>query len=645
MARRKPTGKPPKPALSPRPAQTKIAVHPIWWVILGLVALTTFAYWGSTGNGFTNWDDPIYVTEQALIQSINLPAIFSTYISGNYHPLTMLSLAIDYALHGSGPYGFHLTNLLLHLLNTLLVAFLIWRLSGSWQVAAFVGGVFGLHPMHVESVAWISERKDLLYTLFYLLGMLAWWRYIKRQDNRPLWYVATLLVFMAALLSKAVAVTFPLALLLMDWHHRRGWGRGVWLEKAPMLALSAVFGYVAIIAQADAQAITTTEVYTTFERLFLAAYGFLMYIVKFFVPFNLSNFYPYPAKVGSTIPAIYFAALPVAIGLLYGAWKWSRHNQLAGFGAGFMVLTLALVSQVIPVGAAVMADRYTYMPYIGLALVVAMGAAYLLKKRPALKPLLWGTTLAYVITMAVLTYQRVPVWENSESLWTDCLAKNPNVPVAWNNRGNFYARELQDYDRALEDYNMALRVDSTFYRAYINRGNIFGIRGEHGLSMMEYNRALHYKPGDPEALVNRSISKSNMQMYEEALSDLDEALGIHPGFIQAIRARAFILSDMGRFEEALPAIEQFLEVNASDVDARFRYAYVLIKLNRVDESLREYNTVIAMQPTKGEAYQNRSVIYRDRGMYREALQDALRAQELGQRVPQSYINYLQGKVQ
>ncbi|MCH8331481.1 MAG: hypothetical protein IH946_08910, partial [Bacteroidetes bacterium] len=265
-----------------------------FWIKLFLVAVVTFSVLSpSLKNGFTNWDDTAYITDNNDLREFSLKRIFTENVLGNYHPLTMLTYNVDYQLFGFDPFYYHLDNLVLHSINAGLVFALLFILLGSWWGALIGALLFGVHPMHVESVSWISERKDLLYTMFFVTGLIC---YLKYQRNQGIWfkdpfYLLALILFLLSLLSKALAVSFPLVLLLLDYIKRREWGKVMWMDKIPFFVLSLLFGVIALVAQSESGSIQTYENYSFIDSFLISCYGLLAYIYKFFIPLQLSNLY------------------------------------------------------------------------------------------------------------------------------------------------------------------------------------------------------------------------------------------------------------------------------------------------------------------------------------------------------------------
>ncbi|HTA26494.1 MAG TPA: hypothetical protein VK809_01805, partial [Bacteroidia bacterium] len=363
-------------------SQKNFLLNPKTWVVLGICIVTFLCFRYSLNNLFTNWDDDVYVTNDQYIRTFtaeNLKTILTEDITkNNYHPLTMLSLAVNYHYAQLEPKTYYLTNILLHISNVFLVFLLsigfCKRLkikeNRSLIMGSFCALWFGVHPMHVESVSWLAERKDVLYAFFYFTGLLLYLRYV--DTTKIKWYLLTILCFIASCLAKPMAVVFPLSLLAIDVLLNRKWERKVIVEKIPLLIASLVFGGYAYYRQNATGAIAPFAVLSIGERIMYASYGFVMYITKLFDPTHLSTFYPYPYRyIDGSLPWIYYAAPFIAIGLIavpvYFAWRLNKtYLRVIAFGYGFFIANIIFVLQFISCGAAIMADRYSYVSYFGL---------------------------------------------------------------------------------------------------------------------------------------------------------------------------------------------------------------------------------------------------------------------------------------
>lgn len=500
------------------------------------------------------WDDADYVRTNETIRSLDADRILSFFAApqqGNYHPLTILSLAIDYALGGLDPFGYHLVNVLLHVANTLLVHRLVSSLSRREDVALTAAAFWGIHPLRVESVAWVSGRKDLLYTAFFVISLLLYRRYSGRASS-PSAYFASLGAYVLSLLSKGMAVSLALVLPLSDFLDRRRLAARSVLDKLPFLALALAFGWIALVAQQGAGGLK--EPRPLADRLAVAAYGSVAYLGKTALPVELSAFYPYPGPPGDPLPLSYRLA-PVAVLALAAAVALSlRRTRKIAFGLGFYLANVAFVLQVVPVGAAVMADRYTYLSSVGLAFLAgeglarardALAAAGRVRRLGAVALLLAGLAV-----LGTLTWQRCGVWRDNLSLWNDVLSKHPDSAIAYNNRGNARA-DLGDRLGAARDYEQAIRLQPDFVLALYNQAYLAGEEGDFARAAEGFSRVLELAPEMLPARVNRADAYVRLGRPEDAIRDYDRVLAVEPGWAPAYAGRARAWADLGEQARAV----------------------------------------------------------------------------------------------
>src|SRR6185436_1427079 len=371
------------------------------WLVPVLI-LTAAFFLPMLNNGFTNWDDELYVTQNPLLKGPDWEGMFTRAEASNYHPLTMVSLAFNYIIGGFDPFSYHLVNWLLHILNTGLVFLFVHKISGRKNfVAAFVAIIFGVHPMHVESVAWISERKDVLYAFFFLLSLLQYWKFI--ETNKRSNYIFCLLFFILSLLSKPAAIILPLVLLLLDYWKSGSVNKKMVIEKIPLFLLSFIFGYITVKVQ-SADAIAGLDVWPLWTRFFFACYTIMIYAVRFIVPYPLSAYHPYPSLDSLGLP-VYLSPL-FMIALLGLLWL-KRKDRLFVFSVLFFVANLLLVIQIVSIGLTIVSERYTYIPYIGLAFFVGMLLNKYLNSAKAL--LIKATPFIIGIVFGIISFQRTKV--------------------------------------------------------------------------------------------------------------------------------------------------------------------------------------------------------------------------------------------
>jgi protein O-mannosyl-transferase len=561
----------------------------VWFQILLLLALIAAVYASVPGFGLTNWDDEGYVLNNALLK-LPFPALqvhFSTFLMGNYHPLTTLSLHLDTLIWKDPEKGMHLTNVLLHGLNTLLLLGWLRTMPAlkSWALPAAL--LFAIHPMHVESVAWVSERKDVLYTLFYFSTL---WIHTAWQQEKISFASAAPLIFLLFALSalaKGMAVTLPLALMLSHYlYGNRKDLKHIVFYGILILGALAV-GFIAIQAQQSTDSIKTLSEHALFERPLYALFALSAYIGKWLMPLSLSNFYPYP-DLSAPLTWLMIVATPV---LIVGLWRMRKWNPEMTWGILFFVLHLLPVLQLLPVGEAIIADRYTYIAAIGLCIAVCALAKQIIPNHTV-------RVVALCIWLVGLTYaarQRTNVWRDSLTLWNDMIRQYPDgyfvaynnraialqkagktrealddytraismfAPYrdAWYNRGSLYA-DLQQHPQAISDLSQAIQLDTKFKLAYYNRansyaatgqmdaamadylktleidpnyaeawtnlGNVYGVKGMHSDAEFAFSKSIYYQPENAYAYNNRALARASQGKMSEAEADFKSAIGIH----------------------------------------------------------------------------------------------------------------------
>jgi Tfp pilus assembly protein PilF len=606
----------------------------IYLPVLFIAVLTFLVYAPALDNNFVNWDDPDYVYENLYIRSLDvqfLTWIFSTFHMQNWHPLTWLSHGIDYALWGLNPMGHHLTSIVLHVLNTVIVILLARRLINerypersisptpleyekSSVCAALVAGLlFALHPIHVESVAWVAERKDVLCAFFYLLSLLAYINYASTvQKKTKLNYMLSLFLFILALMSKPMAVTLPFVLLILDIYpferltmrYAFSRHRKVLVEKIPFLIFSGAMIAIAVCAQS--KEIASFDV-PPWERIAVACKSLVFYLYKLVWPTNLAPLYPYPSNISffsfPSIASLFFVAGITALCI----WFWKRQKVFLVVWLSYIVILLPVLG-IIKVGQQAAADRYMYLPSIGSFILIGLAVSRLWDhvtsngKRLMLKKVFaLAITVVMVSVIAILTFGQIKIWSDSVTLWSREL-EFYDIPTAHNNRGNAYVT-LGKYQEALEDYNAALRLDPDFAKAYVNRGVVW-------TQTQEYNKALH---------------------------DFDAALdlGLEDSSIYFNRANAF--KALGSYERALEDYTRALLLNPDNVDAYNNRGTTYMKLTNIERAIEDFSSALVLDPENDKAYANRGIAFEQQGSYERALEDYQISARLGNKQAQKYL--------
>lgn len=653
-------------------------------LFVGLILIATFITYLPALNSqkeFTNWDDPDYVLQQNQIKSLewsNISQMFNqqNYVSSNYHPLTMLSLAINYHFSKLNPEFYFLTNIIFHLLNTLLVFIFIYLLTKKkFWIALFSALFFGIHPMHVESVAWISERKDVLYTFFFLISLISYIKYLNTKRIR--FVLLCIIFFVMSCLSKAMGVVLPLVLILIDLYYPRKFTWKTLTEKIPFFAVSIWVGMMAINIQSTTEAIGKFEIFSLLQRFQFTAYGFLMYWVKLLFPINLSAFYPYPnLNESGNIPLLHqlspiIALLIIAIPLYWLFKKDKSKFNIALFGIGFFIATIILVLQFITVGKAIMADRYSYLPFTGAFFMIFSFANPLVEKLKT-KNITRGIILFIALIFCFLSFNRVKVWTNSEKLWTDVIEKYPykitqtanvirvekgGVATAYLNRANYY-REHNQMDKAFDDYYiLELANVSEFKKAYSNMGNLYGLKIQEALqkadiqeatkmfnkSMEMYNKGLTLEKDNYEIYLNKGISLAIMNKHKEAVENFQLSLKINPNQLDLYKNMAISYLNLQLNDECIKYCNQYIKNKTDNSDIFFYRGTAQLKKGKNQEAIKDLTMATSLNPKFSGAWYNLSVVQNNTGNYKLAYNSANEALKNGYKINQDYYNSLKQK--
>jgi len=566
------------------------------YYLAGSVAIVTFAvYLASLRNDFVNWDDPTYITENPYIRSLNPAflkfAIFDFY-AGNWHPLTWISHAVDYAIWGANPLGHHLTSSILHAVNAFLVVVLIMRLQeitkgmalcgqgsssqderGMLITAGVTGLLFGLHPVHVESVAWVAERKDLLCALFFLLSIIWYGKYVTATGAEPTdnavrsrfyrrEYLLSFGFFVLALMSKPMAVSLPVVLLILDWYPFRRLRSGptartALAEKIPFFMFTLISSAITVLAQRAGGALAPIEVIPLSTRLLAAVRAVVIYLAKIVLPVDLLPFYQYPRHVSSLTLAGYFLAVAAVAGITVLCVIIAKKRRLWPSIWAYYLVTLLPVLGIVQVGSQSMADRYLYLPSIGPFLALGLIVERVYRKQKAF--VRWRQMVVFacsvlavfiVVSMVSLTFKQIATWKDSFALWGSAIEKEPEGgAMAYYGLGSAYQKNGL-IEKAAENFDKAISLDESFYQAYDNKGVIYGDVGQYDKALECFNKAIAIRP-NYSAYGNRGLTFFFLGLYDNALDDLSRAIELNKNFSAAYFNRGNVYLRTGKRELAL----------------------------------------------------------------------------------------------
>lgn len=500
-----------------------------------MAVITFLVYIPALGNGFVNWDDPAMIYENPLIRMLDMKGAFTAVVLGNWIPLTFLSYALDYAVWGNNPLGYHLTGNVIHSLNAGLVFLVGLRLAcvrgeavgaRPFTIAAVGAVLFALHPLHVESVAWAAERKDVLYAFFFLLSVFAYLKY--SQLSSGAWYAASLVFFLLSLLSKPMAVTLPVALLIMDYYpleRLRGRLRMAALEKAPFFALSAIASAVTVLAQRSGGAVVPVDAYPLWMRAAVAVRAFGFYVFKSVFPAGLAPYYPLPFR-GELLDMSFYGSVALMITVILISIIVFRRSKAFSAAWLYYLVTLTPVIGLVQVGGQAAADRYTYLPLLGPFFMAGAGAGALVSAPGMRRRALYGLIAAGIVfsaLLAALTVRQIGFWHDSLSLWNRQIEVYPGkASHAYNMRGLAYD-EKGMYREAVAEFNLSIALNPSDAYAFNNRGNAHRSLGNLGQAIEDFKRAALLGPNLPEPQHNLSAAYSAVGEMELAVESAKKA--------------------------------------------------------------------------------------------------------------------------
>ena len=614
-------------------------------LLLGVLLLITFlAFLPSLGNKFTNWDDDFYVVNNGVIRELsfqNTVRIFTTSYSENYLPLTILSYNFEYEYFKLNPFYYHLDNLLLHLLNCILVFYLIFLLCANNRIAFFTALLFGIHPLHVESVAWVAERKDLLYSLFFLLSLIFYVQYQKFNKIRYLYL--TFAGFALSCFSKAMAVTLPFILILLDYFQSRKCDKKVILEKIPFFVLTLIFGVLGFLMQKTHGAIKAEKLSNISDNILNAVYNLGFYLYKIIIPLNLSNIYSYPSTLFGMIPLI---MLVVLTGVIVYRFK----NKIIYFCSLFFLITISPVLQLIPLGNGVPADRYTYIPAIGIFFLSITGLEKLyvrFESKSIKRKLILSVISVILIIFISLTFLRCFAWYNGETIWTDAIKNDINSKIAIYNL-TVLSFEKGDYDKALTGFSKVIELDPGFDLAYEQRANVYIRLGLYAkartdIAQIKQNsskkkdicKKLYELCDRIEGKGKKGINREEAQIVEDGLTFLaqgnykgaiikyTEALALSPGNPEYLNNRGVLFSTLNDNLNALKDFDAAIKAVKNDVlpEYYFNRGNLFRKLGKNHKAVADYTNAIQKEKGRSEYYNNRGIAYYNLKDYKLALVD------------------------
>jgi Flp pilus assembly protein TadD len=647
------------------------------------VAVATFAlYLPDLRNGIVYWDDYTYVVANPHIHALDAAFFrwaFFDFYACNWHPLTWISHAVDYAIWGLNPLGPHLTNNIIHAINAGVVVLLVIKLLDilkerpiqnapspflNERTVLITGGatglLFGIHPVHVESVAWIAERKDLLCALFFLLSVMMYAKYISSQGSEVRsqrsegsrkdgsvqknllfnkHYIASLGFFSLALLSKPMAVTLPPVLLILDWYpfgrvrsFKTLWAASI--EKLPFIALSLASSVLTILAQRTQGAIQSTVFAPPLMRVIVAANALIAYLWKIIWPLDLVPYYPYPENA-SFLSIKYLLSIALIIGITITCLAVIKRQKIWLSVWSYYVITLIPVLGIIQVGGQSMADRYTYLPGLGPSLMMGLAAAWMwehtknvARRSPPVKLMANIVVILVCILLSYLTVRQIRIWNNGIVLWNYVIEKEPGAIRAYYNRGLTFGI-MDRPDKAIEDYDKAISLDPDFHDAYMNRGAMYAVMGRFDKAIEDYNQVIALNSSNYEAYSARGAAFEQIDQVERAIKDYSQAIALNPTYYEAYIKRGILLGKTGLFDLAIDDFNHSIQIKSDNAEAFVGRGTAFALLGQNSRAMEDFNRAIELNQNLSITYFNRGRLYAKTGNRERAVSDLRKACELG----------------
>lgn len=633
------------------------------WLTLGLIvlAITAACYLPTLRHGFVNWDDPKNIVENENLELVGKGQPWGTTIAnifdlekgnviGNYNPLPILTFAIEKSLAGGehSPTLIHATNLLLHLLTVFFVMKLLSGMGiGRWGV--FAGGLlFGIHPMRVESVAWATERKDVLFAMFFfaaLLYYLKWLKQAEKGENRTGTYVVVVALALLSCLSKVQAVTLPLSMLALDFWFRRPLSLKLIWEKTPFWALSLIFGLINVhtlrVQGSTDDSITN---FNFLDRLCIGAYSFCTYIYKAVLPWPMSPLYPYPKTLPWTVyvaPVAFFAACAAMW------WAWKKGLRTWVFGVGFFFVNVMFLLQIFAAGQGFLADRFTYVAYFGLFFIAAYYAD-VFANQEASRGKVYAALGAVALIYGVWTVKQIGIWKDGYTLWTHVMSlddgKKERSSLPFWNRGQFLRNERGDFEGALKDYTRAVEMEPNNREILNSRGKTYfdmasspKYRNQQKTllekAVKDYTESLaktkQTDKATSESLSNRGAAYGMLGMLEQSIKDISDAIALDPANKNAYANRSIAYLNTGQYEKALADYQEYLKYDPANANFWYESGMVQRVMKRNEDAVKSLDRALQLNPKLAVAYLERARSKAQSGNQAAAQADYQKAQQLG----------------
>jgi len=626
-----------------------------------IILIVFIVFYNSINNGFINWDDDRYITgnKQLDLTWENIKFYFTNFYFVMYIPFSMISYMFDYSIVGlNEPWFYHLHNLILHIITSILVYFFVKKLfenknKEKYIYAFFTALLFGIHPLHVESVSWIAERKDVLYSAYFVASLLSYLHYFKSKKLK--YYILSFVLFLFSLLSKTQAVVLPILLLVLDYYLRNfvsskeevfnflkfkdknQWK--IFAEKIPFFILSLIFGLIAFKASATNEPFadsfstnTKTAVDTGFnliETIVLISHSLFLYISNLIFPINQSAVHPYPFESGE-LPVANFLFLIVLIGYIFSIiWFWIKQKKEIVLGLLFFIFNIFIV---LHIKNFLISEHYAYLPAIGISLLLINFVLYIFKTFKKFKVVILAIVVAYILVLSFITIKRNTVFKNSETFWTDVVTKYPQVFIGFYNRGNYYQEQgdfakedktlaTNFYLKAIDDYSLTISKKGNDKGALSNRGITFAKIGKYKEAIADFDQVVKIDSTYGNVYSNRGNAKALSGDYLSSISDYNKALLLNPNLVDAIYNRGVAYSSLGQNKKAIADFNKVLLLTPDKADILSLRGLCYYYDNNLDSALIDFNNYLKVNMSASNILYYRALTYEKKNQTELAKKD------------------------
>lgn len=642
-----------------------------WGLALIVVFITFLVFIPSLSLGFVNWDDP-----ENLLKNENLKifayewnwdavkTIFSTHVIGNYNPLPIFTFAIEKHFFANNPQAnpfiFHFNNLWMHLACTFFVFILLLKL-GLTRTGAFIGALlFGIHPMRVESVTWVTERKDVLYGMFFMAALVTYTNYIQKDKGRTKWYVITILLSVLSYFAKVQAVTLPLSMVAIDFYLKRKWlsPKILIAEKLPWWILSLIFGLLNIYFLKQNKSISPEDsvlTYTFIDKLAVGALSYVTYLAKWIYPYLMSPLYPYP-KTLTADAYIALVIVPVAI-ISFLIWAFKNKKTTLLFSWAFFTFNVMFLLQILSAGQGFLADRFTYIAYFGLFFLSAKAFEWVVSNKPNVKSFAYAGLGLYFVLFVFLNNRQQKIWQNGGILWEHVKKYYPTNTLTLANAAYYYREEEKDFNKAIEYYKKVIEIEpekasvrNSLAKTYFDQCLTLPVQTpnfnaeKQRLAQLAIASYMEAEKRDSiagkkdvkitgEIVVNKGVAYAVIGDFEKAEVEISRGIAINPKNENGYLNRSLLYLNKNKFDLAIKDYDEYIKLDAFNADVFYERAVSKNALGKYAEALPDLNKAISLRNTQPLFFVERAKCYKAMGNIIASKNDVSQAQKMGAKIP------------